>query len=125
MDFALLVEEAEAAASTAAITTTPMLPPRRQSSTPRLRPLMMRRRRRPFQAGDLAIVVERHDSYVPVYLRAGEKHMNRVGAFHHDDIIGRPFGSKVNDDWGMAREQDQEGGEGEGIHTPHPQNMPA
>lgn len=88
MDFALLVEETEAAAATVLLSSPN---PRRGSSSSSL----LRRRRRPFQAGDLAIVVERHDSYVPVYLRAGEKHMNRFGAFHHDDIIGRPFGAKV------------------------------
>lgn len=88
MDFALLEGETEAAATTLGL-------PRRHSSSGGGGRLQMRRRRRPFQEGDLAIVVERHDSYVPVYLRAGEKHMNRFGAFHHDDIIGRPFGAKV------------------------------
>ena len=87
MDFALLEEETEAAATTLGL-------PRRQNTGPSSR--SMRRRRRPFQEGDLAIVVERHDSYVPVYLRAGEKHMNRFGAFHHDDVIGKPFGAKVS-----------------------------
>lgn len=58
--------------------------------------MMMRRRRRPFQAGDMTIVVERHDSFVPLYLTPGEKHMTRLGAFSHDDIIGRSFGAKVS-----------------------------
>lgn len=82
MDFALLVDVDETTATGTA-------------ATQRLMRRQKRRRRRPFQAGDLAILVEGHDSYVPVYLRAGQKHMNRFGAFHHDDVIGRPFGVKV------------------------------
>lgn len=101
MDFALLVEDTEAGAaavgpptSSASLLLSPN--PRKGNSTnARGRMMAMRRRRRPFQAGDLAIVVERHDSFVPLYLTPGEKYMNRFGAFHHDDILGRPFGAKV------------------------------
>lgn len=53
-----------------------------------LRPRLM-------QDGDLVIVYERHDSLDHLYLKAGTKLCNRFGTFHHDDIIGRPFGSRV------------------------------
>lgn len=97
MDFAMLVEDIEAGPPSSSSTAPPslLLSPTPRSKGSRVRMPMMRRRRRPFQAGDLAIVAERHDSFVPIYLTPGEKHMTRFGAFHHDDILGRPFGARV------------------------------
>ncbi|EKU21739.1 hypothetical protein NGA_2123900, partial [Nannochloropsis gaditana CCMP526] len=53
------------------------------------------KRRRPFQAGDMVVVMERHDSYSHVYLEPGGMFQNRLGHFHHDDIIGKHVGAKV------------------------------
>jgi tRNA methyltransferase complex GCD14 subunit len=47
------------------------------------------------QHGDLTIIYERHDSLNHVYLSRGEILNNKFGAFYHDDLIGRPFGSKI------------------------------
>lgn len=53
------------------------------------------RRPKLMKAGDLVIVYERHDALNHFYLKEGDIFNNRFGAFHHNDIIGRPFGSKV------------------------------
>lgn len=53
------------------------------------------RRPRIMKAGDLVIVYERHDQLDHVYLKPGKVYDNRFGNFHHDDIIGKPFGSKI------------------------------
>eukprot|EP00596_Hydrurales_sp_CCMP1899_P006836 CAMPEP_0119045494 /NCGR_PEP_ID=MMETSP1177-20130426/40407_1 /TAXON_ID=2985 /ORGANISM="Ochromonas sp, Strain CCMP1899" /LENGTH=393 /DNA_ID=CAMNT_0007017405 /DNA_START=295 /DNA_END=1476 /DNA_ORIENTATION=- len=45
--------------------------------------------------GDLVIVYERHDSLNHVYLSRGTILNNKFGAFYHDDLIGKAFGSKV------------------------------
>lgn len=45
--------------------------------------------------GDLTIIYERHDSLNHIYLSTGEILNNKFGAFYHDDIIGKPFGSKI------------------------------
>ena len=45
--------------------------------------------------GDLTIIYERHDSLNHVYLSRGDILNNKFGAFYHDDLIGRPFGSKI------------------------------
>ncbi len=45
--------------------------------------------------GDVVILYERHDSLDHVRLKRGEKLHNRFGCFFHNDIIGKPFGSKV------------------------------
>jgi hypothetical protein len=53
--------------------------------------------RRPnvMKAGDLVIVYERHDQLDHIYLRKGKVYDNRFGNFHHDDMIGKPFGSRI------------------------------
>lgn len=48
------------------------------------------------QEGDLVIVSERYDHFVPLYCKAGGSFQNRFGLFHHDDIIGQSYGSKVS-----------------------------
>ncbi len=45
--------------------------------------------------GDLVIVYERHDTLTHIYLSKDQIFQNKFGAFHHNDIIGKPFGSKV------------------------------
>jgi tRNA (adenine57-N1/adenine58-N1)-methyltransferase len=45
--------------------------------------------------GDLVIVYERHDALSHIYLSTNEIFNNKFGAFHHNDMIGKPFGSKV------------------------------
>lgn len=41
------------------------------------------------------VVMERRDTYSPMYLEKGGIFQNRLGHFHHDDIIGRCVGAKV------------------------------
>lgn len=53
------------------------------------------RRPRLMQAGDLVIVYERHDALDHLYLRPGSIFQNKFGCFPHNDMIGKPFGSKI------------------------------
>lgn len=53
-----------------------------------LRPRLM-------QAGDLVILYERHDCLDHFYLEAGSSFTNRFGFFPHNDMIGKPFGSRI------------------------------
>lgn len=53
------------------------------------------KKRGPIEEGDLVIISERHDSFQPLYVKKGVSFQNRFGEFHHDDIIGKNFGSKV------------------------------
>ena len=46
--------------------------------------------------GDLVIVYERHDSLDHFYLNAGTIFNNKYGTFPHNDMIGKPFGSKIH-----------------------------
>ena len=55
----------------------------------------LRKKHGPIEEGDLVIISERHDSFQPVYVKRGASFQNRFGNFHHDDIIGKKFGSKV------------------------------
>lgn len=48
------------------------------------------------EEGDLVIVFSRHDSMDHIILKPNGIHDNRYGAFHHNDFIGKPFGSKVS-----------------------------
>ena len=45
--------------------------------------------------GDLVISYERHDALDHFYLSAGKIFQNKYGHFHHEDMIGKPFGSKI------------------------------
>lgn len=54
-----------------------------------------KRRPRPFQAGDMVIIMERHDNYSHIYLEPGGMFQNRLGHFHHDDMIGKSVGAKI------------------------------
>jgi tRNA (adenine57-N1/adenine58-N1)-methyltransferase catalytic subunit len=45
--------------------------------------------------GDLVILYMGHTSLDHLYLKEGEVLQNKYGAFYHSDLIGRPFGSKV------------------------------
>lgn len=45
--------------------------------------------------GDLVILYERKDSITPVILKHGAKYQSLYGAFLHDDIIGKEYGSVV------------------------------
>lgn len=47
------------------------------------------------QDGDLVIVYERHDCMDFIFFKSGDVFQNRFGAFPHDDVIGKPFGSKI------------------------------
>ncbi len=47
------------------------------------------------QDGDLVVIYIRHDSLDHLYVKKGKTFNNKFGAFHHDDIIGKPFGSKI------------------------------
>lgn len=48
------------------------------------------------QNGDLVIVYERHDSLEHFYLNANTIFNNKYGTFPHNDMIGKPFGSKIH-----------------------------
>ena len=45
--------------------------------------------------GDLVFLYERRDSIIPVFLKHGEKYQCILGAFLHDDMIGKEYGSTV------------------------------
>lgn len=53
------------------------------------------RRPRLIEEGDLLVVYERHDSLDHFYAKAGEIYNNKFGAFHHNDMIGKPYGSRI------------------------------
>lgn len=59
------------------------------------RPAGQSRRPRLIQDGDLVIVYERHDSMDHFYIKAGEIFNNKFGSFYHNDIIGKPYGSRI------------------------------
>jgi tRNA (adenine57-N1/adenine58-N1)-methyltransferase len=43
----------------------------------------------------MVIVMERHDNYSHIYLEPGGMFQNRLGHFHHDDMIGQSVGAKI------------------------------
>ena len=45
--------------------------------------------------GDLVIIYERHDSLDHAYVKKDKIFQNKFGAFYYNDMIGRPFGSKI------------------------------
>lgn len=47
------------------------------------------------QAGDLVVIQESFDKLDFVYVRPGDIFQNRNGAFHHNDFMNQPFGTKV------------------------------
>ena len=47
------------------------------------------------KVGDLVLIYERHDTIDHFYIERGKIFNNKYGAFHHNDFIGKCFGSKV------------------------------
>lgn len=47
------------------------------------------------QPGDLVVIQESFDKLDFVYVKPGDIYQNRNGAFHHDDFINQPFGTKL------------------------------
>lgn len=47
------------------------------------------------EEGALVILFENYNSLTYCYVKANEIFQNRHGAFHHNDMIGKPFGSKI------------------------------
>ncbi|KAG2192999.1 hypothetical protein INT47_002550 [Mucor saturninus] len=47
------------------------------------------------EAGDLVIVYMTRDNMTPIYISENGIFNNRFGVFHHNDIIGKQFGSKM------------------------------
>ncbi|KAF0690584.1 Aste57867_18031 [Aphanomyces stellatus] len=47
------------------------------------------------EAGDLVILFETHNSITYAYMKPDEIYQNRHGAFHHNDMIGHRYGTKV------------------------------
>lgn len=47
------------------------------------------------EEGDFVFLFERKDSIIPVFLKHGEKYQCILGAFLHDDMIGKEYGSIV------------------------------
>ena len=48
------------------------------------------------QAGDLVILYSGHTSVSHIWLTPAAIVDNRFGHFHHDDFIGKPFGSRIS-----------------------------
>jgi len=46
--------------------------------------------------GDLVILFETHNSITYAYMKANDIFQNRHGAFHHNDLIGQRYGTKVH-----------------------------
>lgn len=44
---------------------------------------------------DVAVLYQTFDRMDRVYLKVGETSGTRFGTFHHNDLIGRPWGIKV------------------------------
>ena len=61
---------------------------------------------------DLVIMYMGHNSMDHFYLKKGDIFQNKYGAFHHDDMIGQFFGTKVlsriSDGWIYAMEPSPE-----------------
>ena len=51
--------------------------------------------RRSIHEGDMVILYERKDSLIPITVTKGEKYSCILGAFCHDDMIGKEYGSIV------------------------------
>jgi len=49
------------------------------------------------QSNDLVIIYERHNQLTHLYVKQGIENIyqNKYGAFYHDDIIDKPFGSRI------------------------------
>ncbi|KAI8052324.1 tRNA methyltransferase complex GCD14 subunit-domain-containing protein [Syncephalis plumigaleata] len=47
------------------------------------------------EAGDMVIAYMNRDNMIPLMVEPGVIYNNRFGGFHHDQFIGKPFGSKV------------------------------
>ncbi|CAK4070478.1 unnamed protein product [Aphanomyces euteiches] len=47
------------------------------------------------EEGDLVILFETHNSITYAYMKRDEIYQNRHGAFHHNDMIGHKYGTKV------------------------------
>lgn len=47
------------------------------------------------QPGSLVVIFESFDNLKFCYAKTGEIFSNRNGHFHHDDFLGKPFGSKI------------------------------
>eukprot|EP01038_Epipyxis_sp_PR26KG_P005018 gene5018-7005_t len=52
--------------------------------------------RKVMRDGDLVIVYERHDSLSHTTLKGGMILDNKFGSFHHDDMIGKFFGTRIS-----------------------------
>ena len=50
---------------------------------------------RVMEVGDTVIIFERHDSLSYLLLQRGRIYDNKFGTFHHNDFIGKHFGSRV------------------------------
>jgi tRNA (adenine57-N1/adenine58-N1)-methyltransferase len=48
------------------------------------------------QPGDVVFVYVRHDSLDHFFIQANAIFNNKYGTFYHNDMIGKPFGSKIN-----------------------------
>jgi tRNA (adenine57-N1/adenine58-N1)-methyltransferase len=51
--------------------------------------------KRIIEAGDLVIAYMTHDNMIPLIVQPGLVYNNRFGVYHHDQFIGKPFGSKI------------------------------
>ena len=45
--------------------------------------------------GDVVIVYERHDALDHIFISRDAIFQNKFGSFHHNDMIGKRFGSKI------------------------------
>ncbi|RYH28932.1 hypothetical protein EON65_10315 [archaeon] len=59
------------------------------------KPALISKRPRLMQINDLVVIFERHDSLDHLVIKPGKVFQNKYGAFHHSDMIGKPFGTKI------------------------------
>ncbi|TMW57700.1 hypothetical protein Poli38472_014303 [Pythium oligandrum] len=84
-DTTTMATTAATAATTPSATETTMAIPNSMWSSPKI-----------IEDGALVILFENHTSVTYCYAKKGEVFYNRHGAFHHNDMIGQPFGSKID-----------------------------
>ena len=48
-----------------------------------------------FKYGEVILIYENRDTIKCITLEKGKVHHNKFGAFKHEDIVGKPYGSKI------------------------------
>jgi len=90
---AMLIESANRAA--ADLLLGPVENPDPQQVDTALYPERSTPRQDTIRPGDLVVIMESFDNLDFLYAKKGDSFTNRNGIFHHDDFLGKPFGSKI------------------------------